>query len=99
MEIHEWAKVQHGRDQVSLPCSAILLVVKDQQASVYDMYRMCGKIIIPEQKKILSTWLEDDIQHGLPKDKWRQIPAKILYGNGTSWISVLGSPLKLFKKS
>ena len=41
LEIHEWAKVQHGRDQVSLPCLAILLVVEDQQASVYDMYTGC----------------------------------------------------------
>ena len=89
LEIHEWAKVQHGRDQVSLPCSAISLDVEDQQTFLYDVYRMCGKIILPEQKKILSTWLEDDMRHGLPKDKWRQIPAKIMYGNGTSWKVVI----------
>ena len=32
---------------------------------------------------------KDDIRHKLPKDKWRQIPAKIMYGNGTSWMVVI----------
>ena len=47
LEIQELAKEQIRRDQVSLPCSAVSLDVEDLQTSLYDVYRMSGKIGLP----------------------------------------------------
>ena len=93
LEIQEWAKEQLGRDQVSLPCSAVSLDVEDHQTSLYDIYRMYGKIVLLEKKRPTLNTLESQVRHGLPKDKWRQIPAKIMYGNGTTWVVVISIDL------
>ena len=61
LEIQEWAKEQLGRDQVFLPCSAVSLDVEDQQTSLYDVYRMSGKIVLPEKKRPISNTLEPQV--------------------------------------
>ena len=82
-EFADWIKIQHERDQVSFPCTTGLSMdVEDQQTSLYDVYGMCGVINMPEKKRLLSEQLEGDIRPGLSADKWRQIPAKIMFGNG-----------------
>ena len=67
--------------------------MEDQQTYLYDVYRMSGKIGLPEKKLPISNILEPQVRHGLPKDKWRQIPAKIMYGNGTTWVVVISIDL------
>ena len=93
-EISEWMDAMHERDQVSLPCSAISLDVEDQQTSLYDVYRMCGKLEFSGKKKVLATTLENIIRPGLPKDKWRQVPAKIMFGNGCTWTIIISVDLR-----
>ena len=94
-EISEWMNAMHERDQVSLPCSAISLDVEDQQTLLYDVYRMSGKLEFTEKKKVLATTLEKIIRPGLPKDKWRQVPAKIMFGNGCTWTVIISVDLGL----
>ena len=93
LEIWDWTKEQLEKDQVSFPCNALSLDVEDQQMSLYDVYRMCGKIPLVERKRLLARKLEDTPRHLLLKDKWRQVPAKIMFGDGRTWMVVISLDL------
>ena len=45
---------------------------------------MAGKIQIPGDQAVLRKKVETEVIYGYLKDDWRQIPAKIMFGNGVS---------------
>ena len=54
---------------------------------------MCGKIPLLEKKRVLARSLEDNAHHLLPKDKWRQVPAKIMFCDRRTWMVVISLDL------
>ena len=88
-EVAEWIKRMHTQDQEKFGTRIISLDVEDVKATFYDTLRMAGKIQIPGGRAVLRKKVEDEIIYGYLKDDWRQIPAKIMFGNGITWTCLI----------
>ena len=91
-----WMLDQVEKNEISLPCSGLAFDVITQRISLWDMYRMGGKIPIPDDMQLVVDELETNLIPSLPVDEWRDIPVKILMGDGVDWLTVitlkLGTP-------
>ena len=91
-----WMLDQMEKNEISLPCSGLAFDILTQRISNRDMYRMAGKIPIPDEKQLVADELETKIIPSLPIDEWRDIPVKILMGDGVDWLTIitlnLGTP-------
>ena len=76
----------------------ISLDVEDVKMTYYDTLQMAEKLSIKSDKPVLQTSLEKDVIHGQLKDVWKQIPGKIMFGNGVSWVCLISLDLKLDDK-
>ena len=91
-----WLLDQMERDEISLPCSGLPFDTHTQRVTLYDLYRISGKIPVNSPKQLVASELESDTFEGLPADEWKIVPVKIVIGNGVDWVLVislnLGNP-------
>ena len=84
-----WMLDQMEKNEISLPCSGLALDIITQRISLRDMYRMAGKIPILDGEQLVADELELNLIPSLPIDEWRDIPVKILMGDGVNWLTVI----------
>ena len=97
-ETREWINKMHKIDQDSFGSQVISLDVEDVKVTYYDTLRMAGKLSIMPENPVIRTHLDKEIIHGWPKDGWKQVPGKIMFGNGISWTCLISLDLKLTEK-
>ena len=76
----------------------VSLDVEDVKVTYYDTLRMAGKLSINPERAVIRTNLEKEIIHGQSKDIWKQVPGKIMFGNGVSWTCLISLDLKMTKR-
>ena len=59
------------------------------KTTFYDTLRMAGKVRIDFKNPFLKRRCDPEVIYGYPKDVWRQVPVKIMFGNGFSWTCTL----------
>ena len=69
--------------------------VEDVKVTYYDTLRMAGKLQINPEKAVIRTHLDTVSVHGFTKDVWKQVPGKIMFGNGISWTCLISLDLKM----
>ena len=89
----KWISRMHAIDQNSFASQVISLDVEDVKTMYYDTLRMAGKLSINPEKAVRRTSPEKEIIHGQFKDTWKQIPGKIMFGNGISWTCLISLDL------
>ena len=74
-----------GKDQRMLPTQTVSMDNEEIQITLYDVYRLAGKIRC--EFPILSSEDVDKVTRypGVPEDRWVQLPVRIMLGNGLSW--------------
>ena len=91
-EILLWFWAEYFRDQRIYPTHVVSLDVEQIQATLYDVYRMAGRIPCEGDKRFAMEW-EDQLEFE-PEDRWSQIPVKIMIGNGLNHALMLSLDLK-----
>ena len=81
------------RDKVSFPCYGVSLSVETLDLSMSDIHRMAGLLPLRQSKMMcLGKLQSEDLGDG-QKDEWREVPVKILIGNGVNWCTVISVDL------
>ena len=91
----EWISRMHEMDQSLYGSQVISLDVEDVKVTYYDTLRMAGKLNINPEGAVNRTNLEKETIHGQAKDIWKQVPWKIMFGNGISWTCLISLDLKM----
>ena len=82
--IVKWFCDQHGKDQALFPTKTISMDAEDVQISLYDCYRLAGKVEFTPgarlQERLNLCRLQD-----VPEDRWQSLPVRIMIGNGVSY--------------
>ena len=99
LDVIQWVKRMHSQDQERFGTQVISLDVEDVKATFYDTLRMAGKIQISGGRIPLRTQVEKDVVYGYLKDGWRQIPGKIMFGNGITWTCLVSLDLEQDERS
>ena len=64
--------------------------VKDVRASYYDVMRMAGEIVISNPgTQIFKSKIDDRPVPGIREDGRKQIPGKIMFGDGLTWTGII----------
>ena len=95
----EWINKMHEKDQNSFSSQVISLDVEDVKVTYYDTLRMAGKLSIIPERPVIRTYLDKEVIHGLTKDVWKQVPGKIMFGNGISWTCLISLDLKMTEQA
>ena len=95
----DWISKMHAIDQSSFGTQVISMDVEDVKVTYYDTLRMAGKLEIKPERAVIRTHLEKECIHGLTKDTWKQVPGKIMFGNGISWTCLIFLDLKLNERA
>ena len=78
----------YKQDQLFFGSTVISMDVEDVKTTFYDTLRMAGDLEISSRHLVLWTQLETDVIHRFGKDKWRQIPVKIMIRKRISWVCI-----------
>jgi len=63
--------------------------VEDVKTTFYDTLRMAGKVRIDPKNSVLKCRRNLEVIYGYSKDVWMQVPGKIMFGNGVSWMCLI----------
>ena len=94
LDVTQWIKKMYRLDQEKFGTQIISFDVEDVKATFYDTLRMAGKIQIPGERAPLRTKVESEMIYGYLKDEWKQIPGKIMFGNGITWTCLISLDLE-----
>ena len=89
LETHQWITDMYKADQSTFGTRVISMDVEDVKTTYYDTLRMAGKLEIPSKNSVLRTDVESEVIYRFGKDVWKQIPGKIMIGNGISWVCII----------
>ncbi len=64
------------------------------KATYFDTLRMAGKATIDPKNAVLKRKCDPEMMTDASKDKFKQIPGKIMFGNGVSWTCLISLDLK-----
>ncbi len=56
--------------------------------------RMAGKVSIDPKNAVLKRKCDPEMMTGYSKDVFKQLPGKIMFGNGISWTCLISLDLK-----
>ena len=88
----------HQIDQDLFGSQVISLDVEDVKVTYYYTLRMAEKLSIMRENPVIRSHLDKEIIHGWSKDGWRQVPGKIMFGNGITWTCLISLDLKMTEK-
>ena len=88
-EVHDWVTTMYRRDQATFGTNIISMDVEDVKTTYYDTLRMAGKVRIHDENAVLRTRVETEMLYEYGKDGWKQIPGKIMFGNGITWVCII----------
>ena len=94
-KFHEWITEKNLRNQDEFDTGAISMDVEDVKASYNDIMRMAGKIVISNPgSQIFKKKVDDRAVPGISEDCWKQMPGKVMFGDGLSWTAIISLPYK-----
>ena len=93
-EIHQWINEMHQRDQERFGSKVISLDVKDVKVTYHDCLRMAGKVQIENPGAPIRPKTSSEILTKYGKDEYWQIPGKIMFGNGITWMAVISLDMR-----
>jgi len=99
LHVIKWINEKYTMDQDKFANQVLSFDVEDVKTTYYDTLRMAGKVEIPGDQARLRTELERERIHGYGKDEWRQVPGKIMFGNGVTWTCLISLDLEQDKRA
>ena len=90
---HRWLRDMYHKDQDSFPSRIVSLDVEDVKVTFFDTLRMSGDLSVKAGQRIAREKDRNRIP-GIEKDSWKQIPGKIMIGNGLTWMFVISLNLR-----
>ena len=72
--------------------------VEEIRITHYDWMKMTGELPMQTLSEPVKTRLARDRLSGFNDDKWKQLPALIMIGNGTSWALMISLDLEVVSK-
>ncbi len=86
------------KDQRLFGTRVVSFDVEDVKATYFDTLRMAGKATIDPKNAVLKRKCDPEMMTDASKDKFKQIPGKIMFGNGVSWTCLISLDLRRNKK-
>ena len=93
-EVRDWIERMQERDQRDFGTQVVSLDVEDVKATYYDTLKMAGLVSIRSEDAVIHRKCDPEILHGYSKDVFKQIPGKIMFGNGISWTCLISLDLR-----
>ena len=87
-----WFCYNYNKDQEFYPSRVIAMDCEYLTISLYDLYRLSGKISSPNIKRI-SPMIEESLPD-LPEDQWENLPVKMKIGNRISYALIISINLE-----
>ena len=72
--------------------------VEEIRVTHYDWMKMTGEIPMIAPTEPVKTRLARDRLSGHGEDRWKQFPALVMIGNGTSWALMISLDLEVVSK-
>ena len=88
-EVVEWIRLMFDQDQERFGSSVISLDVEDVKTTYHDTLRMAGKVRIDAPGTLLQKKPSKENLAKYGVDEYKQIPGKIMFGNGITWMAVI----------
>ena len=88
LEIRRWMEYHQASNQSILPTKTVSMNLKEVRVTHYDWIKMIGELLMSTRSKSLKTYLAKERISGFNDNKWKQLPALIMIGNGTSSLPV-----------
>ena len=98
LEVKEWIKRMQEADQRMFGTRIVSFDVEDVKATYFDTLRMAGKATIDPKNAILKRKCDPEMMPNASKDTFKQIPGKIIFGNGVSWTCLISLDLRRNKR-
>ena len=91
IECRKWIQKQYEVDQTVFPTKVIAMDVEEAKLSRYDELRLLGVIPITSKCQLAAQHLvkPDDRSISAEKDRWRQIPVRLMIGNGINSVLMI----------
>jgi hypothetical protein len=93
-ETHQWINEMYQRDQERFGSKVISLDVEDVKVTYHDCLRMAGKVRIENPGAPIRPKTSSEILNKYGKDEYWQIPGKIMFGNGITWMAVISLDMR-----
>ena len=93
-EVRDWIERMQEMDQRDFGTQVVSLDVEDVKATYYDTLKMAGLVSIKPDDTVIHRKCDPEILHGYSKDVFKQLPGKIMFGNGISWTCLISLNLK-----
>jgi len=98
LEVRKWVEEMQDEDQRLFGTRVVSFDVEDVKATYFDTLRMAGKATIDPKNAVLKRKCDPEMMTDASKDKFKQIPGKIMFGNGVSWTCLISLDLKRNKR-
>ena len=89
-EIHQWMSDNYDKNQKIFPSGVISMDVEEAKLTRYDELRLLGVVPLGGDDRVAAKKLADHDQrlHVAPdeKDRWRQVPVRLMIGDGVKWV-------------
>ena len=92
--MREWIERMQEQDQRGFGTQVVSFDGEDVKATNYDTLRMVGLVSIKPEDAVIYRKCDPEILYGYSKDGFKQIPGKIMFGNGVSWTCLISLDLK-----
>ena len=93
-EVSNWIERMQEMDQRDFGTQVVSLDVEDVKATYYDTLKMAGLVSIKPEDAVIHRKCDLEVLHGYSKDVFKQIPGKIMFGNGISWTCLISLDLR-----
>ena len=95
LEVTLWMQEKFAKDQAILPTRVVSMDVIEIRITQYDWMKMTGELPMQALSEPVKTRLARDRLSGFNNNKWKQLPALIMIGNGTSWALMISLDLEV----
>ena len=98
LEVKEWIERMQDADQRMFGTRIVSFDVEDVKTTYFDTLRMAGKATIDPKNAVLKRKCDPELMTDFSKDTFKQIPGKIMFGNGVSWTYLISLDLRRNKR-
>ena len=92
--MREWIERMQEQDQRDFGTQVVVFDGEDVKATYYNTLSMLGLVSIKPEDAVIHRKCDPEILYGYSKDGFKQIPGKIMFGNGVSWTCLISLDLK-----
>ena len=98
LEIRKWIEYHQSSNQSILTTRTVSMNVEEVRVTHYDWMKMTGELPMKTRSEPLKAYIAKDRISGFNDDKWKQLPALIMIGIGTSWVLMISLDLEVVSK-